>query len=292
MSHRDVRPLLAVDGDSLAHRAFHALPRSIEGANGRPANMVVGFANMLLSVWDSEAPRTLFVGFDSLGEPTYRHRLLAGYQGGRDFPPELTEQLDVLPELVEALGFPWAKETGYEADDLVAAAVLHEEEAAGEALVLTSDRDLFQLASERTTILRPRRGVSDLERVGPDQVREIYGVDPAQVPDFVALRGDSADKIPGARGIGASRAAAILRTHESLDGAIEAGVFQEQAEELRLYVRLTRLQYHAPVPELPDARPDWAQAAALTGRWGLRKLSERLSERERSPEGADRAEDA
>ncbi|MDQ3866831.1 MAG: 5'-3' exonuclease [Actinomycetota bacterium] len=275
----ETRPLLAVDGDSLAHRAFHALPDSIRGSDGEPANMLVGFANMLLRVWEAEDPRTVFVGFDSVGEPTYRHRLLPGYQGGRDFPCELTAQLDRLPALVEALGFAWAKQAGFEADDFVAAAVMREEEVGGTAVVLTSDRDLFQLASERTTILLPRRGVTELERVGPKEVRERYGVDPDQVPDFVALRGDTADRIPGARGVGASRAATILGTHETVDAAIEAGVFQDQAEDLRLYVRLTRLQYHAPVPELPSAQPSWSTGAELAERWGLGKLAERLRER-------------
>jgi DNA polymerase-1 len=275
----NLRPLLAVDGDSLAHRAFHALPDSIKGSDGRPANMLVGFANMLLRVWEAEQPRTVFVGFDSIGEPTYRHELLPQYQSGRDFPRALTDQLDRLPELVEALGFRWAKEAGYEADDFVAAAVRVEEDAGGTVLVLTSDRDMFQLASERATILMPKRGVGELQRVGPDEVRERYGVRPEQVPDFVALRGDSADRIPGARGIGESRAATILREHETLDGAIEAGVLQNQAEQLRLYVRLTRLQYHAPIPELPDSQPDWGSAAALAERWGLKQLAGRLGER-------------
>jgi DNA polymerase-1 len=273
------RPLLAVDGDSLAHRAFHALPDSIRGADGKPANMLVGFANMLLRVWESEEPRTVFVGFDSIGEPTYRHELLPQYQSGRDFPGILTDQLDRLPEFVEALGFRWGKAAGYEADDFVAAAVRAEEDAGGTALVLTSDRDMFQLASEKTTILMPKRGVGELQRVGPDEVQERYGVRPEQVPDFVALRGDSADRIPGARGIGDSRAAMILREHETLDGAIEAGVLQNQAEQLRLYLRLTRLQYHAHVPELPDAQPDWAGAAELAERWGLKQLAGRLRER-------------
>jgi DNA polymerase-1 len=274
-----VAPLLAIDGDSLAHRAFHALPKSITGADGRPANMLVGFANMVVSVWEAEQPRTLFVGFDSIGSPTYRHELLPGYQGGRDFPPELTSQLDLLPEFVEALGFPWAKAPGYEADDFVAAAARSEEERGGETLVLTSDRDLFQLASPATTILLPRRGVSELDRVGPAEVRERYGVDPVQVPDFIALRGDTADKIPGAKGIGTQRAATILQTHGTLDAAIESGVFAEQAEQLRLYLRMTRLQYHAPIPELPDAQPDWQGASALAERWGLGNLAGRLKER-------------
>jgi DNA polymerase-1 len=275
----NLRPLLATDGDSLAHRAFHALPRSIRDADGKPANMILGFANMLLNVWEAERPRTVFVGFDTIGEPLYRHELLPQYQSGRDFPPELTAQLDRLPELVGAFGFAWAKAPGYEADDFLAAAASGEEERGGATLVLTSDRDLFQLASRRTTILLPRRGVSELDRVGPAEVRERYGVDPVQVPDFIALRGDSSDKIPGAKGIGPGRAATILREHDTLDGAIEAGVFQEQAEALRQYLRIARLQYEAPVPDLPDAEPDWATAAALVEGWGLNALAKRLRER-------------
>src|ERR687891_1788980 len=229
-----LRPLLAVDGDSLAHRAFHALPSSIRDGEGNQANMIVGFANMLLRVWEAEEPRTVFVGFDTIGEPLYRHELLPQYQSGRDFPPELLFQLDRLPELVGALGFAWAKKARYEADDFLAAAVRVEEERGGETLVLTSDRDLFQLASARTTVLVPRRGVSELDRVDPAGVRERYGVDPSQVADFIALRGDSSDKIPGAKGIGAKRAAGLLAQYRSLEAALDAGRFSAVADELRL----------------------------------------------------------
>lgn len=274
-----MRPLLAVDGDSLAHRAYHALPSSIRGADGEPANMLVGFANMLVAAWDGERPRAVFVGLDTLGEPTYRHRLLPGYQGGRDFEPACVAQLERLPDLVAAFRFPWAKEAGFEADDFLAATALAEEERGGSALVLTSDRDLFQLASERTTVLVPRRGVSELERVGPAEVRERYGVRPDQVPDFIALRGDTSDRLPGAKGVGAKRAANVLQAHDSLDAAIEDGLFREQAEELRTYLRIARLQAHAPLPELPDAEPAWDQAAGLAEAWGLIALARRLGER-------------
>jgi DNA polymerase-1 len=272
-------PLLVVDGDSLAHRAFHALPRSIRDGNGRPANMLVGFTNMVVALWEAERPRSVFVGWDTIGEPTYRHELLPGYQSGRDFPPELTSQLDRLPELVGAFGFAWAKAPGYEADDFLAAAVAAEEAEKGTALVVTSDRDLFQLASERTAILLPRRGVSEIERVGPAEVEERYGVPPALVPDFIALRGDASDKIPGARGVGAGRAAGVLKKHGSLDEAIEAGGFPDQAEDLRSYLRIARLQAHAPLPALPDAQPRWADAADLAARWGLNQLAGRLRAR-------------
>jgi DNA polymerase-1 len=273
------RPLLTVDGDNLAHRAWHALPKSIKGGDGKPGNVIVGFVNMLISVWEAEKPRTVLVAFDTVGEPTYRNELLPQYQAGRDFPPDLMNQLNRLPALVEALGFAQAKGVGYEADDFLAAAVAAEEARGGKTLVLTTDRDLFQLASPRTTVLRPRRGVSEIDRVGPVEVREIYGVDPSQVPDFVALRGDPSDRIPGAPGVGPGRAAAILKAHGSLDAALENGGFPTIADDLRMYLRMTRLQYEAPVPELPDAEPTWDRAADLVESWGHGALAKRLRDR-------------
>jgi DNA polymerase I len=274
-----LRPLLTVDGDNLAHRAWHALPKSIKGGDGQPGNVIVGFLNMLISVWEAEEPRTVFVGFDTVGEPTYRNELLPEYQAGRDFPIGLTNQLDRLPQLVEALGFAQAKGVGYEADDFLAAAVAAEEARKGKALVLTTDRDLFQLASPKTTILRPTKGVSELARVGPAEVREIYGIEPSQVPDFVALRGDPSDKIPGAPGVGPGRAAAIIKAHGSLDAALEAGGFPTIADDLRKYLRMTRLQYEAPIPQLPDARPKWERGAELVESWGHAALGKRLRDR-------------
>jgi DNA polymerase-1 len=274
-----LRPLLTVDGDNLAHRAWHALPKSIKGGDGMPGNVIVGFLNMLISVWEAEKPRAVFVAFDSVGEPTYRNELLPQYQTGREFPLELTNQLDRLPPLVEALGFAQAKGAGFEADDFLAAAVAAEEARGGTTLVLTTDRDLFQLASPKTTVLRPRRGVSEIDRVGPDQVREIYGVEPEQVPDFVALRGDPSDRIPGAPGVGPGRAAIILKKHGSLDAALQEGGFPKIARDLRMYLRIVRLQYEAPVPELPDAEPTWERAAELVESWGHGALAKRLRDR-------------
>jgi DNA polymerase I len=273
------RPLLAVDGDNLAHRAYHALPSSIKGGDGKPANMIVGFANMLIRAWEAEEPRTVFVAFDTLTVPTYRHELLPAYQSGRDFPRDLTDQLDRLPDLVEALGFPWAKEAGYEADDFLAAAVASEEKRKGSSLVLTNDRDLFQLASPRTTILHPKRGVSELQRVGPAEVRERYGVEPEQVPDFIALRGDPSDRLPGARGVGPKTAATILKQHGSLEAALDAGRFPNQREELELYRRIATLDASAPLPPLKDQSPTWAEASSLLRSWGMNQVADRLAAR-------------
>lgn len=272
------RPLLVVDGDSLAHRAFHALPKTIRRAGGRPAGAIVGFANMLLRLWENESPRAVLVGWDTLGTPTYRHEAFGAYQSGREFDPELVEQLDLLPQLVEGLGFAAAKAPGYEADDFLAAAVAQEEAHGGTALVATSDRDVYQLASERTTILAPTRGVSELARVGPDEVRERYGVEPAQVADFIALRGDPSDRLPGARGVGPKRAAEVIREYGSLEAALAAGRFAAEAEELRLYLRIATLDASAPLASLPDQTPRWAEASALVREWGLNALAERLAQ--------------
>ena len=147
----------------------------------------------------------------------------------------------------------------------------------GSTLVVTSDRDAYQLAGERTTILQPVRGVSELARIGPDQVRERYGVDPAQVPDFIALRGDPSDRLPGAKGVGEKTAAALLAKYGTLEAALADGRFSQQAEELRLYRRIATLDASAPLPSLADQAPRWAEASTLADEWGLGALAGRLA---------------
>jgi DNA polymerase-1 len=271
-----VTTLLAVDGDSFAHRAYHALPNSIRRAEGRPGNMLVGFVNMLVRLWDAERPTAVVVAWDTLSVPTYRHEAFAGYQADREFEDELLEQLELVPQFVDAFGFANAKGAGYEADDFLAAAA---HEWSGEVLVATSDRDAFQLASDRVTILQPTRGVSELSRIGPAEVRERYGVEPEQVPDFIALRGDPSDRIPGARGVGAKTAASLLREHGTLEAALAAGRFANQAEDLRLYRRIATLDASAPLPPLEAQAPHWAEASAHAERLGLGALQRRLAER-------------
>ena len=273
------RPLLAIDGDSLAHRAYHALPKSIRRADKRPSNALVGFTNFLLRLWESEEPRAIFVGWDTLTVPTYRHEAFEAYQSGREFDDELLEQLDLLPQLVESFGFAYAKAPGYEADDFLAAAVASEEKRRGTVLVATSDRDLFQLASDRTTILQPVRGVSELTRVGPAEVRERYGVEPSQVVDFIALRGDPSDRLPGAPGVGPKKAADLLRQYGTLEDALAAGRFSPQAEELRLYRRIASLDASAPLPPLEDQTPAWAEASNLLRGWGMNAVADRVAAR-------------
>jgi DNA polymerase-1 len=271
-----LRPLLIIDGDSFAHRSYHALPKTIRRKGNKGAGAIVGFANFLIRLWDSESPRAVLVGWDTLSAPTYRQKLFPDYQSGRHFDRELIEQLDILPEFVAACGFANAKAPGYEADDFLAAGVAREEKRReGQAIVASGDRDAFQLASDKTTILHPVRA-GEIARIGPADVRERYGVEPKQVPDFIALRGDPSDKLPGARGIGPKGAAELLARYASLDAAIAAGRFAGQAESLLLYKRIATMDPRAPLPSLAKQKPSWEKAAVLAREWELNKLAERL----------------
>ncbi|HZQ82255.1 MAG TPA: 5'-3' exonuclease [Gaiellaceae bacterium] len=259
--------LLAIDGDSLAHRAYHALPKQIR------FNAVVGFGNFLIRLWESEQPESVLVGWDSLETPTYRHEALPAYQSGREFEDSILEQLALLPPFVESFGFAIGKAGGYEADDFLAAAASSWD---GPVLVATSDRDAFQLVSDRVTILQPVKGVSELARIGPAEVRERYGVEPEQVPDFIALRGDPSDKIPGAPGIGPKKAADVLKQHGSLAQALADGRFPHDAENLLLYKDIATMDAKAPLPKLGPTPPDWKNAAKHASDLGLGNLAGRL----------------
>jgi DNA polymerase-1 len=263
-----VSTLLVIDGDSFAHRAYHALPKSIR------LNAVVGFTNMLTQLWKAEQPGAVLVGWDTLSVPTYRHEAFAPYQSGRIFEESILEQLDVLPDVVRACGFAAAKADGYEADDFLAAAA---QTWSGDVLVATSDRDAFQLVSDRVTVLQPTRGVSEIARIGPAEVRERYGVEPGQVPDLIALRGDPSDKLPGARGIGPKKAADVLREFGSLEAALAAGRFATEAEDLRLYRRIASMDASAPLPPLADQSPTWVEASTFVRGLGLDALADRLA---------------
>ena len=191
-------PLLVVDGNSFAHRAYHGLPKTIRRTGGKGAGAVLGFANFLLKFY---APRNhgrcWWAGIRSTSRPTGTKHCRATNRAASS--RRAVEQLGVLPEFVSACGFANAKAAGYEADDFLAAAVAKEEKRGGMAVVATGDRDAFQLASARTIILQPVKA-GELARIGPAEVLQRYGVEPHQVPDFIALRGDASDRIPGALG--------------------------------------------------------------------------------------------
>jgi DNA polymerase I len=215
----------------------------------------------------------VLVGWDSLETPTYRHEALPEYQSGREFEDSIIEQLALLPALVDSFGFAIGKAGGYEADDFLAAAARR---WPGPVLVATSDRDAFQLVSERVTILQPVKGVSELARIGPAEVLERYGVEPRQVPDFIALRGDPSDKIPGAPCVGPKKAADVLRRHGTLEQALADGRFPQNADDLRLYLRIATMDADAPLPKLGPTPPDWKNAAKHASDLGLGNLAGRL----------------
>lgn len=274
------RPLLVVDGDNMAHRAFHALPKTITGKEHRPINAIVGWTSMLLAVWDAEQPRGVFVAWDTLGIPTYRHELWPTYQAGRTFDAALVDQLEELPALGAACGFGVGKNAGYEADDLMAAAVLHETRQGGTCLVLTTDRDMYQLVSESVTILAPTKGIRELARIGTAEVVQRLGVSPDQVPDFKALAGDPSDNVPGAPGIGPKKAAGLLKQFAGLEGMRDAGIFSgSAADQLLCFREIVRLRPDVAVT-LPSAgEPCWEGGAQALDALGAATLAERLRQR-------------
>jgi DNA polymerase-1 len=274
---RAPRPLLVIDGDSFAHRAYHALPKTILRRGRRQAGAIVGFANFLLLMYRNETPRAVLVGWDTLDAPTYRHKAFADYQSGRHFDDALVEQLDLLPSFVTACGFANAKAPGFEADDFLAAAVAREEKRGGTVVVASGDRDTFQLASASTIVVQPLRA-GEMVRIGPAEVRARYGAEPKQVPDFIALRGDPSDRLPGAKGVGEKGAAALLARYGTLDAALNAGRFPNEAEKLRLYRRIATMDASAPLPPLRSQRPTWNKAAVLARDWELNNLAKRLDQ--------------
>jgi DNA polymerase-1 len=280
-------PLLVIDGDSIGHRAYHAMP-PVPDAQGRPSGLLLGFANVLLATWDLVHPRAVLLALDSRVR-SYRHDLLPGYQGQRPpFPSDLTEQLDALPELAEAFGFVAAKVSPFEADDLLASGVEQELARGGSAVTMTSDRDAYQLVGDRSSVLVPSKGGKPPELVDAAGVRERYGIEPSQVIDLIALRGDPSDAIPGARGIGAVSAADLLRRFGTLEGVIEhaseltprqSESVRGSADDLRRYREVATMRRDLDVPELPDAQLDVERAASWAETRGLNGLSGRLRAR-------------
>jgi DNA polymerase-1 len=241
-------------------------------------NAIVGFTNMLVRLWEMEKPDAVLVGWDTLFVPTYRHTAFEPYQSGREFEDSIVEQLEQLPQLVESLGFASAKGAGYEADDFLAAAAAPGAWP-GDVLVATSDRDAYQLVNDRVTILAPIKGVSEIARIGPAEVRERYGVEPEQVPDLIALRGDPSDKLPGARGIGPKKAAEILKQYGTLESALADGRFASEAEDLRLFRRIAQMDASAPLPPLEHHSPTWAEASSFLRQIGIGGLADRIASR-------------
>ncbi len=276
--------LLVVDGPSLLYRAFFALPDSITGADGTPVNALLGSVNATLRVCADHDPRAVIACFGQEAAD-YRVDAWPGYHADRPPVPDgLAPQFAAAPLLYEAFG--WGSETSpdLEADDLLGAYAAVESGARGQALLMTGDRDLYQCASDAVTVLYLKTGVKGVEAVGPEEVERRYGIPPALVPDFIALRGDPSDGLPGAKGIGEKTAADLLRRHGSLEAALAAAdgekprvaaALRDQAGDLRTFHDVATLR-PAPVTRPPDAETDLRGGATVARALGMRRLAERL----------------
>jgi DNA polymerase-1 len=269
----------------LLYRAFYALPDTIKGADGRPVNALLGSVNALLNVIEAHAPRAVVLCFGA-ESADYRVEAYPPYHAARpEMPGDLEHQWALAPALYAAFGWESADAGGLEADDLLGSLALAEEEAGGSALIFTGDRDMFQCVTDSVKVLIQRTGGKGPELLGPADVERWYGIRPDQVPDFIALRGDPSDGIPGAKGIGEKTAADLLQRHGDLETVIAGAIRErpavrrallEQADELRMFRDLAVLRRISVQPP-PDRETDLEGGARHAAKLGMRALSERLS---------------
>ena len=277
-------PLLAVDAPSLLYRAFFALPRSIADAAGRPVNALLGCANLVVQAATQHAPRAV-VFCDGAEAAVYRVEILPAYHADRPpVPDELAPQLHDARAFFGAFGWTWSDHDTLEADDLLGSLAREEAEAGGEALLFTGDRDMFQCVGERVRVLWPGGGKGAAEVIDARGVRRRYGIDPDQVPDFIALRGDPSDSIPGAKGIGEKTARDLLVTHGTLEGAIAGAIgerprvqaaLRDGADDLRGFREIATL-VRVPLERPADRPTDWRGGARAARERGMNRLAERL----------------
>ncbi|HEX3693038.1 MAG TPA: 5'-3' exonuclease H3TH domain-containing protein [Solirubrobacteraceae bacterium] len=290
-------PLLIADVPWLLYRSFHGLPKSIKGADGRPVNALLGTVNALLAAIEASAPRAVVACFGA-EDAAYRKALYPPYHAQREpMPAELAHQWVRAPGLLESLGWSIADAGELEADDAIGAHARAESSAGGRALILSGDRDMYQAVDERVAVLEMSK--SGAVELGPTEVVERYGVTPAQVPDFIALRGDPSDGLPGAPGIGAKTAAELLRAHGTLDALLAVAARQceesgfgtlkgtselrrrtaetlhEHDELLRTFKRVATLE-PIDVQRPADAGTDFAGGAVAARELGMKRLAERL----------------
>lgn len=282
------QPLLAVDAPSMLFRAFHALPSKIVGPDGRPVNALLGSANLILREVEIHRPRAVVLCFGP-DAASYRTELYPAYHAKREeeMPEELSPQFAAAVDFFAAFGWTVASSDDLEADDLLGTYACREAEAGGRALLMTGDRDMYQCAGDRVTVLYVRTGGKGAEEVGPDEVRERYGIGPELVPDFIALRGDPSDGLPGAKGVGPKTAAELLRRHGSLEAVLDNAIREQRPklrgalidarEDLLAFKDIATLR-DAGVEPPADAPTDWAAGAAAARERGMKRLAERLEQ--------------
>ncbi len=268
-------------------RAFYALPKSILGTDGNPVNALLGTANLILREVELHEPRAVVLCFGP-DAASYRTELYPGYHADRpEVPDLLSPQWADSRDFFEAFAWTVSAAAELEADDLLGTYAEREAAAGGRTLILTGDRDMYQCATDANTVLYVRTGGKGAEEVTPDGVRERYGIDPGQVPDFIALRGDPSDGLPGAKGVGEKTAAELLREHGNLETLLDNALRERrpklrealinQREELLAFKDIATLR-DAEVEPPPDRATDWEGAAKAALERGMRKLAERLIE--------------
>jgi DNA polymerase-1 len=281
-----VPPLLIFDAPSLLYRAFYALPDSIrDPSKEHPVNALLGSVNLVLFEWETYRPRAVVACFGPDAAP-YRTELYPPYHADRPpMPDGLVWQWERAYDFYEQLGWTVARDETVEADDLLGSYATAETEAGGRTLILTGDRDMYQCATDDSVMVLYIKTGTGVEEVDRREVVKRYGVLPEQVPDFIALRGDPSDGLPGAKGIGAKTAASILQKHGTLEAAIEAAaggtsrfshVLTSTADDLRAFkeiATLRRLDLERPA-DSPLDREGGAEAAR---KLGMNRLAERIT---------------
>ncbi|WP_373364469.1 DNA polymerase I [Corynebacterium ulcerans] len=290
--------LMLIDGHSMAFRAFYALPaENFSTSGGQATNAVYGFLSMLSSLLNEEKPSHVAVAFD-IGRKTFRTDMFPEYKAQREAtPPEFKGQVELIKEVLEVLGITTLEKENYEADDVIATLATAAQPLGFETLIVTGDRDSFQLVNETTTVLYPMRGVSVLHRFTPEAVEEKYGLTPAQYPDFAALRGDPSDNLPNIPGVGPKTATKWIVEYGSLDQLLEhaddikgkAGTsFRERLEQVRMNRTLTEMVKDLELPYSPDElglKP--AQVVGVAEKFDELEFGTNLRERVMAAVGAD-----
>ncbi|MBW5449105.1 DNA polymerase I [Cohnella sp. CFH 77786] len=271
--------LMLIDGNSIIYRAFFAIP-PLTNSSGLQTNAVYGFTTMLLKVLEEEKPTHILVAFDA-GKTTFRHEGYAEYKGGREkTPPELSQQFPVLKELIRSFSISQYELPGYEADDIIGTLSRLAEEEGRQVVVVSGDKDLLQLASDKVTVLLTRKGVSEVEKYAPEDVNERYGLTPEQIIDLKGLMGDPSDNIPGVPGVGEKTAVKLLQEYGSVENVLDnipnlKGKLRENiennVENARMSKRLATIFREVPLDRtVDDVAWNGYDAAALAA--ALRKL--------------------
>ncbi len=279
-------PLIAVDAPYVLYRSFFALPDSILGLDGKPVNALLGAVNLLLRAAADFGPRAIVMCFGAEAA-SYRVELFPSYHADRPpVPDALAWQFSRAPALFSAFGWEVQSSEDVEADDLLGSLATVEAGAGGRTFIVTGDRDMYQCVSGDVSVLFLKSGITGFTEVDPAEVKRRYGIGPELVPDFIALRGDPSDGLPGAPGIGPKTAAGLLSKYGSLDGAIAAAdgekprvaaALKDGAAELRAFRDIATLRTVA-VDRPPDRGTDLEGGAAAARELGLRRLAERLED--------------